>query len=168
MRKSLNTVFIFLTATMFFCGCQSSSSELNEAEKEDIVKEVRIAFDKEIEAASKHNAADMMQCYWNDEAFLYTSNGELTRGWDAFNGIVTSIHSNPKYQSYTGHFDAITIRVLKRDAAMITGDGYLSDFPTEEGPKSIRIGVTYLMEKIDGNWLITVEHESTQEDLANM
>ena len=92
----------------------------------------------------------------------------MTNGWDANYEICTSIHTNPKYQSYTVDYDEINIRVLNRDAVMLTGKGYFNNFPTEEGPKSIKLVVTFLMEKIDGNWVVTVGHESTQEDLLNM
>jgi uncharacterized protein (TIGR02246 family) len=159
---------LLIVPLISFWGCQNTTNELSESEKDSIIKEVRSEFDKEIAAANNHDADAMMQIHWNSPDYVYVGNGTITKGWESMLKVVNSIHSNPKYQSYTVDLDEVIIRVIDREAAMISAGGYFNNFPTEEGPRSITFVLTNLMQKIDGNWVITVGHESTQEDLFNL
>jgi len=167
MQKLMLKVALLIVPLTSFWGCQNSTNELSESEKDSIKKEVRHEFDKGITAASNHNADAVMQIHWNSEDYMYVGNGTITKGWDSMLKAFSSVHSNPKYQSFTVDLDEVIIRVIDREAAMVTAGGYFNNFPTEEGPKSIKLALTCLMQKIDGNWVVTNGHESTQEVLFN-
>ena len=149
-------------AAIFF-GCQSPSSSLSEAEKEEIKKEVRSDFDATTFEVNAHDADMIMQACWNDKDYLYVANGVLIKGWEENLKDGTIIHSNPKNQSFSVSYDEITIKVLSREAVMLVGKGAFHNILTEEGIKSVDLVVTFLMEKMDDEWLITVGHESTTE-----
>ena len=168
MKTFMSKIFYLIIPLIILWGCQSSPTELSESEKDSIINEVGIQFERAMEAASDHDVDAMMQFEWNSQDYLYAGNGTITKGWESMLKGVNSIHSNPKYQSFTVVIDEFIIRVIDREAAMVTASGYFNNFPTEEGPKSINLIVTSLMEKIDGTWVITVGHESTQEDLFNL
>lgn len=165
MKKLMFKVFFLMMPLISFWGCQNTTNELSELEKDSITKEVRSEFDKAMAAGNIHDADGMMQIHWNSPDFVYVVNGTINKGWESLQKATDSIHSNPKYQSLTVDLDEVIVRVIGREAAMITAGGYLNNFPTEEGPKSIKLAFTYLMQKIDGKWVVTVGHESTQKGL---
>jgi len=168
MKTSMSKIASLITFLIIFMGCQDIQTELGESEKDSIIQEVRTEYDKFIAAASAHDAAVMMQSQWNSKDFLFASNGEMIKGFDAMHNVVNSIHSNPELQSYSVELNEIKIRVISREAAIISSEGFLNNFPTYEGLKSIKTVETVLMEKIDGKWVITVGHESTREDLESL
>jgi uncharacterized protein (TIGR02246 family) len=168
MKKLMLNVAILSVVFLSFSGCQNSTKELSEAEKDSIIKEVRSVSDKITTAANNHDADAMMQNSWNSPDYLYAVNGVLIRGWDSMLKVVDSIHSNPMNQTFTVDVDEKIVKVIDRDAAMVITVGYLNNFPTQEGPKSIKFVVTTLMQKIDGNWVVTVNHESQPEDMTNL
>jgi uncharacterized protein (TIGR02246 family) len=168
MKNSMLKVVFLIVPLISFWGCQNTTNELNESEKDSITKEVRSEFDKAIAAASNHDADAMMQIHWNSTDYMYVGHGAITKGWESMLKGANSIHSNPKYQSFTVDLDEVIIRVINREAAMVTAGGYFNNFPTEEGPRSIKLALTCLMQKIDGNWVVTNGHESTQEALFNL
>lgn len=151
-----------------FLGCQNTTNELSELEKNSITQEVRSEFEKAMAAGNIHDADAMMRIHWNSPDFVYVENGTITKGWESLLKATNSIHSNPKYQSLNVVLDEVIIRVIDREAAMITARGYFNNFPTEEGPRSIKLAFTYLMQKIDGNWVVTVGHESTPGNQFNL
>ena len=152
---------LFIAAS--FWGCQSSPNPLSEQEKEVIEKEVRKAFDETTAAVNMHDADKIMQACWNDKDYFYAANGTLMNDWEANHEAATIIHSNPKNQTYTVDYDEIIVKVLNRDAVMLVGKGAFINILTEDGIKSVDLVVTFLMEKINNEWLITIGHESTGE-----
>jgi uncharacterized protein (TIGR02246 family) len=168
MKKLMFKVVFLIVPLISFLGCQNTTNKLSESERDAITKEVRNEFDKFIAAANNHDADAIMQKHWNSEDYMYVGNGTITKGWESMLKGFDSVHSNPKYQSFNVDLDEVIIRVIDRETAMITAGGYFNNFPTEEGPRSIKLAFTGLMQKIDGNWVITNGHESTQEDLFNL
>jgi len=161
MKTLLKSILFVLIPCLLFGGCQNNPSQLTDTEKEEIKKEVRTEFDKIIDAADRHDAEEAMLHHWNNKYYLYAANGNITKGWEPMNKIVTSIHSNPKYQSYNVVCDEVILRVISQNSVMVTSSGYFNNFPSEEGPKSVKFALTYLFEKIYGKWVVTVGHEST-------
>ncbi len=46
---------------------------------------------------------------------------------------------------------------------MLVGKGYFHNILTENGIKSVDLVITFLMEKINDEWVITIGHESSSE-----
>ena len=159
MKILINTIGTALI-TVCFLGCESTPTPLTELEKDEIKNEVRQAFDMTTVAVNEHDAARIMESCWNSENYLYVAQGTLTKGWERNNEISTTIHTDPNNQSFTIEYDDITIKVLKRDAVLLVGKGYFHNILTEEGIKSVDLVITFLIEKIDDKWVITIGHES--------
>ena len=163
--KILSIGIFALLLFVLFIGCQNTSTPLTEDEKEEIIKEVKKAFETSTSAVNEHDASRIAQFCWNDEDYLYAGNGTLIKGWERHNQICAEIHSTPKNQSFTIDYDEIIIKVLKRDAVMLVGKGYFHDILTEEGVKSDDLVITFLIEKINDKWVITIGHESSSEPI---
>ena len=166
MKKKALSVVLIPLALIPFLGCQNATEKISDSEKELIIKEVRSEFDKVIAAANKHDADALLKQHWNSDEYMYVGHGNIARGWETVLKGFKSVHTNPKYQSFTLDMDQVMIRVIDREAVMVVADGYFNNFPTSEGPKSIKMALTGLWEKIDGQWLMTVGHESTQASLS--
>jgi hypothetical protein len=165
MKNSFSSICVFAIFAILFCGCQTAPAPLSESEKEKIIKEVRDAFDQTTLAVNNHDVDKIMEFCWNDRDYLYAADGALLKSWEANNKEASLIHSNPKNQAFTINYDEIIIKVLKRDAVMLVGKGSFNDVLTVDGPKSVSMAVTFLIEKIDDKWVITVGHESAAETL---
>ena len=165
MKPIMSKVFLLLISSIIIWGCQNNPTMLSDSDKESIIKEVRHEFDKLMAAANNHDADGIMQIMWNSPDYVYAGNGMITIGWEAALKAFSSVHSNPKYQSFSVDLDDVIIHVIDREAAMVVAEGYFNNFPTEEGPRSIKLAFTGLMQKIGGNWVITVGHESTAENM---
>jgi len=163
MKTQIKTIEFLISALILTYSCQKAPAPFSESEIEEIKKEVKVVFDQATKAANDHDADAMVSLDWNNEDYMYVGNGEIMKGWEAKFKVAQSIHTNPKYQSYTVDYDEILMKVISRDAVMVTGSGYLNNFPGDEDPRSIKFAVTLLYEKIDGKWVMTVGHESTTE-----
>jgi len=161
----MKTTIIILLAAIFIIGCQNEPAQLSDTEKQQIKSEVKTVFDQMMKGANDHIPDEMMKHAWNSESFIYASNGNISTGWEPMMKQVTSIHTNPHFKGYTVTIQDSNIRVINTNAAMVTGIGTFGNFPTKDGAKDIEVAVTFLFEKIDGNWLVTVGHESTSEKL---
>ncbi len=148
MKTLFNTFILFVLPAFMFLGCQSRTNQLSVSDtiilpfenldKEEIIKEVRIEFDKGTAAINRHDAEELYTYLWNSAEFLASGNGEVTKGWEENYKSASSIHSNPEYQSFYIEYDEIIIRVINRDAVVVTGDGYFKDFPGEDGRQARR------------------------------
>jgi hypothetical protein len=146
-------------------GCSQQTDELTLNEKEDIENEIRNIMGQIIEAVRIHDIDKMFQYCLKNENYMYAANGTISKGFDENYKIASSIHSDPNNQSFYVSYDELIIRVINRNTAMVIGDGYFNDFPAEVGTKSIKLVITFLFEKIDGSWQLTVGHESTPDNL---
>jgi uncharacterized protein (TIGR02246 family) len=141
-------------------GCENKVEPLSESKIEAIINEVKNTFELSADAASNHDVETIMKYFWNNEDFVYAGNGDFTKGWSNFYEAVNSVHSNPENQEFRIEFQDVYIKVITSECALVTAAGNLTDFPTEDGPATKKLTVTFLFEKIDGQWVITVGHES--------
>ena len=95
-----------------------------------------------------------MQGYWKSDRLRFVSNGKFRFGWDE---TLTTYKKNYPNKEALGElkFTIKEIKMLSNYAAMVVGRWDLrrqKDAPT---------GVfTLLVEKIDDNWVITMDHSS--------
>jgi uncharacterized protein (TIGR02246 family) len=162
-HKSLLMIIMFLVITL--PGCNNKVEPLSESEIEVIKNEVKNTFEQSAIAASRHDVEAITKFFWNNDEFVYAANGMLTNGWSNFYEAVNSVHSDPKNQGFSIEFQDVNIKVITAGCALVTAAGNLTDFPTEDGPATKKLTVTFLFEKIDGQWLITAGHESNPETL---
>jgi hypothetical protein len=162
LPRTLSYLLIFLFISF---GCNNRQSELSDSDIEATKAEVRDAFKRVTNEVNNHDAEKMMQYCWNSPDYLYVANGTLIKGWESNHKDANTIHSDPKNQSFTIDYDEILIKVLNREAVLLVGNGKFNNINTDEGNKSVNLVVTFLMEKIDNEWLITIGHESTYDKL---
>ena len=163
MKKINIPYLVFLMMVLILWGCQNSTTVLSDAEKESIKNEVQTTFDQMTSAANTHKPDDILKYSWNDEEFLYAGSGKIIKGWNNFYDIVSSVHTNSPSLPFTMQFDESVIKVLDKDLAMISAAGKVTSSPPGQETTIVPIAVTFLMQKIDGKWLLTVGHESTGE-----
>jgi hypothetical protein len=150
--------------SLFFC-CSQQTDDLTLNEKEAIENEIRNIMSQIVEAVRVHDVDKMFQYCLKNGTYIYAANGTISKSFDENYKIATTIHSDPKNQSFYVRYDELIIKVINRNSVMVVGDGYFYDFPAEAGTKSIKLVITFLFEKIDGSWLLTVGHESTHDIL---
>ena len=146
-------------------GCKNKVEPLSESKTEAIINEVKNTFELSADAASNHDVEAIMKYFWNNEDFVYAGNGNLTKGWSNFHEAVSSVHSDPKNQGFRIEFQDVYIKVITSECALVTAAGNLKDFPTINGPATKKLTVTFMFEKINGQWVVTAGHESNPETL---
>ena len=154
---------VLLLSVLTLFGCQKSTQDLTDTEKNEVEESIRQIMNDLDKTVEDHDFEKMMEYSWNDKDYIYVGNGTITKGWKNNYDVASTIHSNPKHQSFNVSYDELIVKVLSRDMAMVIGDGYFNNFPTDEGTKSLKMAVTFLFERIEGKWLLTVGHESTDE-----
>ncbi len=94
---------------------------------------------------------------------VFVSNGRIQDGWQGTLDHYVRDYGGAPERRGALHFYDITIERLAPDAAMLVGHYHL------ERPEHPQEGVnTRLLRKIDGHWLITLNHVSSHEpQLAN-
>lgn len=160
MKNNKSLLFFIMCLVIALSGCKEKTETLSESEIEAIKKEVKNTFELSADAASNHDVEAIMKYFWNKEDFVYADNGNLTNGWSNFYEAVNSVHSDPENQGFRIEFQEVNIKVITTECALVTGAGNLIDFPTKDGPATKKLTVTFLFEKIDGQWVITAGHES--------
>jgi len=81
------------------------------------------------------------------------ANGNIIKGWETVHNIVTSVHSNPRNQSFRLDQQIVDVRVINSVTAFVVAEGKFIDVPTKDGTTTENFALTMLMEKIDGKWV---------------
>jgi uncharacterized protein (TIGR02246 family) len=143
-------------------GCGRVAPRISEAEKERISAEVFAAYERMEEAINRHDVDELYRHYWNDQDLIMAGNGAIHYGWSDMREVSRAIHADPDVQPLLWKAGQKDIRVIGRNAAVLTVAGMLIHTQKDEDAQPARLAATFLMEKIDGVWLVTVEHESAQ------
>ena len=160
MKPKKSLVFYFLLPLILISGCKNMSNELSEVEKNNIKKEVRSVVEEGIIAANNHDPDAMMKVHWYSDDYLAVFNGTIIKGWETVHEIVSSVHSNPRNQSFTIEQQEVDIRVLNNLTALVIAKGKLINVPAKDSTITEKFALTMLVEKIDGTWKKTITHES--------
>jgi len=165
MKTSNNLLLALILAFITLYGCQQNKQELTEQERIEIEENVRNVMNDLIKAVNEHDVDKFMGYCWNNQDYYYAGNGTIFKGWkDNYNSAIT-IHSDPKYKSFTVNYSEIIVNVISKDVAKVIGIGMFKNFPTTDGETNIDLAITFLFERIDGKWLLTFGHESTYEQI---
>ena len=160
--KRLGILFIIAVILLFSCSTPVET-ELTEEQKALIEQEIKNVFDASAKAASNHDFETMMKYLWNNENFVYAANGYLFKGWDAMYNVASTVHSKPENQKFHFNFDEVIIKVIDEKTALVNGVGQMVDIPVGDSTITTNLTVTFLMEKIDNDWLVTAGHESASD-----
>ena len=136
---------------------------MSDEQKASIKQEVQAVFDASAKDAGNHNVKTIMKYFWNNENLVYAANGNLIKGWDAMYNVASTVHSKPENQKFYLNFDEVIIKVIDEKTALVNGVGQIVDIPVGDVTTTTNLTVTFLMEKIDDDWLVTAGQESTSD-----
>lgn len=121
--------------------------------KDDPKKEIRQVLDAQVQAWNMGDIDGFMKGYWNSDTTIFTSNGRITRGWNAMLARYKKTYGDGKMGLLT--FSDLEIDLLSRDVAMVLGHWELRRGNENNG------GVfTLLFRKVKQGWRIAVDHTS--------
>ena len=138
-----------LPILLLAASCAPARPSLDEAEREAIASEVRVASAALVDALNAHDADSILTFYSPDADFTQVACTSFVFGGESFANLTRSLHANYRDAVYD-----MTIRdvlVLGPDAAVVALEG------TMLGP----LFVTRALRRVDtGRWLVAWEHES--------
>jgi hypothetical protein len=145
MKLKSSLFYFFLIPLIAICGCKEISTELSEAEKSNILEEVRSVVEEGIIAANNHEPDAMMKVHWNSDHYLAIVNGTIIKGWKPVHEIVSFVHSNPRNQSFAIEQQEVDIRILNDLTALVIAEGKFINVPTKDSTTTEKFALTMLM-----------------------
>ncbi|NKF52068.1 SgcJ/EcaC family oxidoreductase [Shewanella sp. WXL01] len=118
------------------------------------VEQIQSLFQKQTQAWNQGDVDGYMQSYWRSDKLQFVSRGELVYGWDELYRRYKKSYPNKAAMGELS-FDIQSVKSLSDNAALVSGQWTLArdkDQPTGAS--------TLLIERIDGQWLITHDHSS--------
>lgn len=122
--------------------------------------EIRAGIARMEAAWNRGDFAGYMEGFWNP-GVVFVSGGRFQDGWQGtLDHYVRDYGGAPERRGEL-HFEIVSIEMLARDAAMLISTYHL------ERPERPQTGInTRLMRKIDGRWVIAMNHVSSYDPTA--
>ncbi len=117
---------------------------------------IRATLDAQMDAWNNGDLEGFMDGYLRGEGLVFTSGGNVRRGWDTTFRKYRERYGDAKETMGTLTFDKVEVHTLGSDAAWVLGHWRLdyADGATEGGV------FTLVMQKIDGRWRVVHDHTS--------
>ena len=114
-----------------------------------------------MEAAwNRGDFAGYMEGFWNP-GVVFVSGGRFQDGWQGTLDHYVRDYGGAPERRGTLHFDIVSIELLAPDAALLISNYQL------ERPEHPQVGInTRLMRRIDGRWVIAMNHVSSYDPTA--
>jgi uncharacterized protein (TIGR02246 family) len=139
----------FLPILLLAASCAPARPSLDEAEREAVASEVRVASAALVDALNAHDADSILAFYSPDADFTQLACTSFVFGGASFASLTRSLHAN--YRDAVYDMSIRNVLVLGPDAAVVSLEG------TMLGP----LFVTRVLRRADGGrWLVAWEHES--------
>ncbi len=138
-----------LAAVAALGACQPERG-VDDASRTAITRAVMATMNDLYGAMNAHDADRVLAHYLKSEEFLYVGVGDTTLGWETFSSL-----TRPWYQSHpdvTFEYEIVHVQVLAPDVATVTAKGSSTEAPFLMWTR------TFVLR--DGQWLISLEHES--------
>lgn len=138
--------FIFILPVLFFTFCSTPV--------EQDVLEIRTVMESQVEAWNNGNAEAFMEGYWKNDDLAFTGGKGITYGWQAaLDRYLTSYPDKEAMGELT--FTDLQVRRTSASTAFTTGQWTLN-----RTADTLSGRFTLIWEKINGDWLIIVDHSS--------
>ncbi|MBT3648095.1 MAG: DUF4440 domain-containing protein [Flavobacteriales bacterium] len=138
--------YLFIIPLTFLSFCS--------APVEQDVLEIRKVMEDQVEAWNDADVETFMQGYWDDDDMAFTSGKSITFGWQP--ALDRYLKSYPGKEGMGElAFSDLQIKRTSTSTAFTTGQWTL--FRTAD---TLTGRFTLIWEKIDGDWLIIVDHSS--------
>lgn len=117
--------------------------------------QVRAVLDQQVSDWNKGNIPSFMKGYWNNDSLRFIGKRGITYGWQPV--LDNYLKSYPN-KSAIGvlEFKELNIDVLAKDAAFVTGNWTIKYVDKD----NIGGWFSLLFRKIEGKWVIVVDHTS--------
>jgi ketosteroid isomerase-like protein len=119
-------------------------------------KEIGKLLENQASAWNKGNIAGYMEGYWKSDSLLFTSGGNIQRGWNAtYEKYKKSYDSKKKMGELM--FSDLEIKLLSKESAWIFGNWELKR--ENDNPKGV---FTLILRKFKEGWKIIHDHTSSE------
>jgi uncharacterized protein (TIGR02246 family) len=126
-------------------------------EAENADAEIRAVIARMEAAWNRGDFAGYMEGFWNP-GVVFVSGGRFQDGWQGTLDHYIRDYGGAPERRGTLHFDIVSIEMLAPDAAMLISNYRLNR------PERPQVGInTRLMRKIDGRWVIAMNHVSSYD-----
>jgi ketosteroid isomerase-like protein len=123
----------------------------------DELKEIGKLLENQASAWNKGNIAGYMEGYWKSDSLLFTSGGNIQRGWNAtYEKYEKSYNSKKKMGEL--NFSELEIKLLSKQSAWIFGNWELKR--EKDNPKGV---FTLILRKFKEGWKIIHDHTSSKK-----
>jgi ketosteroid isomerase-like protein len=146
IHRSVILIVSFLLPLMMYC--QSSG---------DIRKKIISVLTDQQHEWNEGNIDGYMQTYWNSDSLLFTSGGNVQRGWNATRAKYKKSY-NTKEKMGTLHFSNLEITQLSSTSAWVFGKWELQR--GNDHPNGV---FTLIVRKFDDGWKIIHDHTSSKK-----
>ena len=150
MIKNIFVAIVFV-AVFTFCGM---AQEKQAAPDEDLIRNVLVT---QQQAWNNGDVEGYMNGYWKSDSLLFTSGGNIQRGWDSTFAKYKKTYDS-KEKMGTLAFSQLEIRLLSPDAAWIFGHWELTR--AKDHPEGV---FTLLLRKFTDGWKIIHDHTSSKQ-----
>jgi uncharacterized protein (TIGR02246 family) len=146
-----------LIALLFLGACASTPRVPTQSGDE---AEIRAVISRMEAAWNRGDFRGYMDGFWNP-GVVFVSRGRFQDGWQGtLDHYIRDYGGAPERRGEL-HFDIVSIEMLAPDAAMLISNYRL------DRPESPQVGInTRLMRKVDGRWVIAMNHVSSYDPTA--
>jgi uncharacterized protein (TIGR02246 family) len=146
-----------LIALLFLGACASTPRVPTQSGDET---EIRAVISRMEAAWNRGDFRGYMDGFWNP-GVVFVSRGRFQDGWQGtLDHYIRDYGGAPERRGEL-HFDIVSIEMLAPDAAMLISNYRL------DRPESPQVGInTRLMRKVDGRWVIAMNHVSSYDPTA--
>ncbi len=149
MKTLLLLVLTVALTTQVFSQRKKATEELSS---------VRAVLDKQVAAWNKGDLDGYMLGYWKSDSLLFTSGGNIQRGWKATNEKYKKSYDT-KAKMGTLKFSNLEFTMLSKKAAWVFGSWELQR--EKDNPKGV---FTLVMRKLDDGWKVIHDHTSSMQN----
>jgi ketosteroid isomerase-like protein len=133
---------------------------MTESKTHDIVKDVKVTFDKMTEY-SERAQSDLFLSYYDDSpAFLHISGDGKMRNYEEFQKVCAEYYNTLKEQKITTIREKIHVIDTNLVISGWTGN-IIAEFKSGDIMKMNNYSITSVFKKIDNKWKIIHSHESS-------
>lgn len=119
-------------------------------------QEIRAVLDKQVQAWNNGDMEGYMDGYWKSDSLLFTSGGNIQRGWQATLEKYKKGYST-KAKMGTLRFSQLEIYLLSQESAWVFGHWELER--EKDHPQGV---FTLVFKKCSGGWKIVHDHTSVE------
>ncbi len=137
------------------------SAQMMRSTDSTAIEEIRLVLSRQAEAWNSGNIDGYMEGYWKSDSLLFTSGGNIQRGWQATLEKYKKSYGT-KAKMGTLKFSQLEITLLSSESAWVFGHWELER--QNDHPEGV---FTLIFRKFPDGWKIIHDHTSSDSKLKN-